>query len=56
MFYKLGTRIYVNDTFYIECPNCGSCIDIWHNADYMCNKCLKYFSITLGIEVTKCEK
>lgn len=61
MFYQLGSTIYINEVFYIHCPNCDSYIDmcdkgIWHNADYMCNECLKYYTVKLGIEVTKCEK
>lgn len=61
MLYKIGENIYVNKVFYIRCPYCNHYIDmwgidIWHNEEYICKFCLKYFTIKLGIEVLKCEK
>lgn len=61
LYKKTGENIYIYKAFYIRCPYCNHYIDmwgidIWHNADYMCDFCLKYFTIKLGIEVLKCEK
>lgn len=61
LYKKTGENIYIYKAFYICCPYCNHYIDmwgidIWHNEEYICNFCLKYFTIKLGIEVTKCEK
>lgn len=60
MFYNLEEIIYVNKVFYIKCPYCDSYIDIcgkeiWDDVTYTCDDCLNYYTIKLGIEVTKCE-
>ena len=60
MIYKYNSTVYFNEVAYINCPNCNSVIDMvdrgsWHSDKYLCNDCLKYFSIKFYYEVSKCE-